>query len=485
MTDIEDIAARLGFDLDAAAIEECAAAADDLAAAAATVETDSGDSGTAFEQCRLDSDYGALLWGYDQPRRADTDGSLEDVTVAVKDNVAARGIPLTCGSESFSHVPSFDATVVENLLAAGATVAGKANMDAFAFGPSGEFSGIETVVNPHDPDRVPGGSSSGSGAAVAAGEVDVTLGTDTGGSVRIPAACCGVVGHKPSFGRVSRNGVVPFAPSLDTVGPLAPAVETAREVFRAIAGHDPADATTVPALPDVDGTVESIGIPEAFLAECSDPIRTAIEALRRALAADGLDVVDVPVTDLPIGAVEEAYLLIGATEFSWYIRQHGTVRGTGATYERDWSRALASFFDSDGVSDHVAKRVLPSASLDADRNGAPYVAARREANQFASRVDGVLGDVDALLVPTIRTLPPTLGEVEATERLFDLLGNTAPFNLSGHPATSVPIDAADGLPISVQVVTSRFADERALAGAERIERVVADDDALSPPTVPV
>lgn len=477
MTDIESTSSKLGLHLDEGALAECEEAARELQTAADAVQISTLEQ-DSFDSRQLESNYGALLRGYDTPRARD-DGPLDGLHVVVKDNVAARGIAMTCGSEHFRYVPTFDATLIERLLDHGATLVGKANMDAFAFGPSGEFSGHEPVVNPLGGDRVPGGSSSGSGAAVAAGEVDAAIGTDTGGSIRIPAACCGVVGIKPSFGAVSRNGIIPFAPSLDTAGPIARNVSTARRVFDSIRGRDWKDATTVPANRIEEPDVSTLAIPSAFLEQCTDDVTGAIERLRAALS----DEVSVTTVDLSLGSVEEAYLLIGATEFSWFVRQNGTVRGAGATYDTEWADALASFFEDGGLSDHVAKRVLPSAYLDEVRSGQPYVAARREATRFADDVATVLESVDALLVPTIRTVPPELGAVNATERLFDLLGNTAPFNLSGNPAVSVPIDSVDGLPVSVQTVAGTHEDDVAIAAAETVESVVNESPYLQPPSL--
>lgn len=474
---VAEVADALGFELSASALDDSVAAAEQLAGAAATVADVDEETTTATpDPIQLNDDYGALLWGYETSRKSSS-GPLNDLSVVVKDNVAIAGLPLTCGSAELSYTPRFDATLVERLLNDGAAVRGKANMDAFAFGPSGEFSGIDTVRNPLDPDRVPGGSSSGSGVAVAAGEADVAIGTDTGGSVRIPAACCGVVGMKPSFGTVSRHGIVPFAPSLDTAGPLAQTVDDAARVLRSIRGPDLHDATTGvrgvapgglgPDTKDPEGTdrVETVGVPEAFLEACSETVRerfeTAISSLDPNLCIESVSV--------PLGAVEEAYLLIGATEFSWWIRQTATVRGLGATYDNGWAEELSAHLADEGLSDHVAKRVLPSAYLDARENGGPYRAARREAAAFRERVDRALEETDVLCLPTIRTLPPERGEVTANDRLFDLLGNTAPFNLSGHPAVSVPLDTAGKLPVSAQFVAPLGADGVALDAARIAE----------------
>lgn len=468
--DIDDLAAvatELGFDLPRDALETTQDAASDLADTAAAVHERESTPGTETPSQGgvLDDEYGALLYGYETPRQRHTDGVLDGSRVAVKDNIAAAGLTMTCGSDGFEYTPEFDATVVDRLLDSGARLVGKANMDAFAFGPSGEFSGRTPVTNPLAEDRIPGGSSSGSGAAVAAGTVDVALGTDTGGSVRIPAACCGVVGVKPTFGAVPTHGVVPFAPSLDTVGPLARDVNTAADALAAIQGPDSRDATTTPTsaveLPDAP----TFGIPESFLDACTPQVVDAIDELRESLSTD----FEVRSVEVPFGAIEEAYSLVGSTEFAWYVRQRGTVRGIGATYDPGWTDALHEFITEQGFSDHVAKRVLPAAAIDAHEDGRPYVAGRREARTFDQHLQAAFADVDLLVTPTLRALPHERGRIGADDSMYDLLGNTAPFNLTGHPAVTLPVAERDGLPVSAQVIAPRFADAVALAGAKQIE----------------
>ena len=393
---------------------------------------------------------------------------------------------MTCGSDTVSFVPSYDAAVVERLRNEGATIVGKTNMDAFGFGPSGEFSERRIVRNPILPNRVPGGSSSGSGAAVAVGLLDIGLGTDTGGSVRIPAACCGIVGAKPTHGLIPRHGLVGFAPSLDTIGPLARDVPTAAAAIEAMAGHDVRDPSSHRAPPrslsalgtDLENPLE-IGVVTSFFERSTDPVSAAIES-----ALDGIEdhpSITVSTVDLDLGCIEEAYYLTGATEFAWLLRQDGIVRGQGTGYEEQWRRAFVEAIENGTLSSHVAERVLPSIYLDDESRGKAYTAARRETIAFVERLDDCFDNVDLLLMPTIRSLPPKLGRINASERLNDLLGNTAPFNLSGMPAVSLPVAVHDGVPVSAQVVAPRFADDVALTGAHLIERAVDPD--WSRPTV--
>ena len=414
-----------------------------------------------------DDAYNAFLAVYPEPRSTGAGGPLDGLSVAVKDNIAARGLEMTCGARGFSHVPSFDAVVVERLLDAGACLVGKTNMDAYAFGPAGQWSGFGQVTNPVAPDRVPGGSSSGSGAAVAAGLVDAALGTDTGGSVRSPAACCGVVGVKPTHRLVPRFGFVENMPSTDVIGPLARDVDTAARVLEAVAGHDPRDPTSAHAPVDgladlgaspldADGPI-AVGLVESSLDLVTDEVASAIEATADALADDGATVRPV---DLEFGDVDRAYPL----SFGALRRQGFVTRGDGTGYDREWRTALSSA----RLTDHVAERLLPGALLDRLTDGASYVAAREEVRAFGGRLDELFRDVDVLLCPTLRMLPPEPGAVRSAEEGLKY-SLTKPFSLARVPAVSVPAGDVDGVPVSAQVVAPQFEDRRALRVAKTIE----------------
>ena len=458
---------QLGFSPSPDALEQCLDTATELGVAAQDIEADSDVATTNNPEISQSGSHRALLATYDEPRRERETGPLMDEQVAIKDNIAAAGLVMTCGSEHVGVVPDADATVVDRLLAAGAAVVGKANMDVFALGPSGEFSDYGPVENPVVEDRVPGGSSSGSGVAVAAGDVDIALGSDTGGSVRIPAACCGIVGHKSTHGYVPRHGFVSFAPSLDTIGPLARDVKTVARTLGVVAGADSRDSASNGRSPDdIGAALEppvdiTVGLPTEFFDATDDAVA---DAVRDAVNAAPVTVTSV---DLPLGAVEEAYFLIGATEFVWYLDQNGTTRGQGSDYSAVVHSLVAAAKESD-LGDHITRRLLPSAHLDAETAGETYRQARQEATAFSQRVAAVLADIDALVLPTIRTLPPERGQIDTTADMLDLLGNTAPFNLSRSPATAVPVGKVDGLPVSAQVVGPQFTDFETLAIAARL-----------------
>lgn len=461
------IAERLRFDLDESLLEQCVDTASELGETVNDLDADSSVDTTLSPDVEATGDHYEFLATYDEPRQDQETGPLADLRVVLKDNIAVANLELTCGSDRVAVTPETDAVVTERLLDAGAAVVGKANMDAFGFGPSGEFSDYGSVTNPYATDRIPGGSSSGSGAAVAGGAVDVALGSDTGGSVRIPAACCGIVGAKPTHGLVPRHGFVSFAPSLDTIGPLARDVETAARTLATLAGPDARDPTVsergLPSFEDEFSLNEdaTVGVPEEFF-EVSD--NEVAAPVREAVAAADVDVVE---CSLPRGAIEQAYFLVGATEFVWYLDQTGVIRGQGSDYTPAVRALLAAVKDAD-LGDHIARRLLAAAYLDAETDGESYRAARQEVLAFKRRLTSVLDDVDALVMPTIRTLPPEHGQMETTEDMLALLGNTAPFNLAGNPAISIPVASVQGLPVSAQVVGSRFDDLRTLAISKEI-----------------
>lgn len=417
-----------------------------------------------------DDEYGALLDVYAEPRSEQDDGLLGETTVAVKDVLAVCQLRLTCGSRSLEFVPSFDATAVSRLLDAGASVIGKANCDAYALGPTGEFSEFGDVVNPTAPDRVPGGTSSGSGAAVAAGLVDVALGTDTGGSVRLPASCCGVVGMKPSHGLVSRYGLAELAPSTDTIGPLANDVATAATALMVMAGPDPRDPATIHSRMapvhnlDIHGDLR-IGMPAGFLEPASSDVKQVVTELATLL--EGVNGVSIEPIEIDLGDLDQVYSLFIATEYAWLLQQSMLTRGNGVRHGQRWPEALS---DAE-FSDHVAVRILPAALIDKRTNGRAYAAAREVVLEFKRELKAVFGNYDLLITPTMRVVPPKRGEIDPAGDMSDIVGNTAPFSATGHPAVSVPVGEVDAVPVGVQIIAPMFEDRRALVGARLVERI--------------
>jgi len=467
---MQAFAADLGLKVDRSVAARALEAARELESSVETLaEAAERDPANSSVGTPSDDEYGALLDVYETPRRAAEDGPLADLSFAVKDVIAADGLEMTLGLRDHSYVPSFDAVVVERLLAAGASLVGKANTDALAMGPTGEFSERGEVRNPAAPDRVPGGSSSGPAAAVAGGLVDAALGTDTGGSVRIPAACCGVVGVKPTHGIVPQYGVQELAPSADTVGPIARDVATAVRVLEAIVGSDVRDPTTRATVPDsIRSAFEnrdpiSVGLPTPFFDGVDDVVSDVVRD-----AAERIDDGTVEVTDVAInlGEIRNAHPLLTSPEFAWLLRQSFAVRGHGRQYEPEMYRASQDL----SFNDHIALRRLPGAYVGERTDGEAYVLGRREVIRFERRLHEVFDGVDALVMPTLMGLPPRRGRIEAShEGIRRMTGNTGPFSRVGFPAVSVPAGEHDGIPVGTQVVAPPNRDGTALRVAALLE----------------
>ncbi|MFB6217956.1 MAG: Asp-tRNA(Asn)/Glu-tRNA(Gln) amidotransferase subunit GatA [Halobacteriaceae archaeon] len=403
----------------------------------------------------------------------DDDGPLAGRTVAVKDNISTAGVATTCGSAMLAeYVPPYDATVVERLKAAGATIAGKTNMDEFGMGTTTETSYFGPTRNPVDTDHVPGGSSGGSAAAVAAGEADLALGSDTGGSIRCPAAFCGVVGIKPTYGLVSRYGLVAYANSLEQIGPLAPTVEEAAELLEVIAGPDERDATTREegaelsvadaAGEGVDGL--TVGVPTELVEGAEDGVVKQFEA-----AVDELRGAGATVEEVSLPAVEyavAAYYVIAMSEASSNLARYDGVRyGVSGGFEGNWNDAFAAAREA-GFGDEVKRRILLGTyALSAGYQEKYYQQAQEARAWVRQQFDDAFADVDVLASPTMPVTPFELGEgLEDPLRMYLADANTVPVNLANLPAVSVPAGETDGLPVGLQLVGPAFG-ERTLVRA--------------------
>jgi aspartyl-tRNA(Asn)/glutamyl-tRNA(Gln) amidotransferase subunit A len=397
------------------------------------------------------------------------DGPLAGKTVAVKDNISTEGIRTTCGSAMLEeYVPPYDATVVERLKEAGATVAGKANMDEFGMGTTNETSAFGSVDNPAAPGRVPGGSSGGSAAAVTAGEADLALGSDTGGSVRCPAAFCGVVGIKPTYGLVSRYGLVSYANSLEQIGPLAPTVEEAAELLDAISGPDPNDATTREEGADsnyaaaADGDVEGleIGIPTELVEGADEGVVETFWS-----AVDDLEAQGASYHEVSLPSVEhavEAYYVIAMSEASSNLARFDGVRyGHSGGYDGNWNEVFSEA-RREGFGDEVKRRVLLGTyALSAGYHDKYYKKAQDARAWVKQDFDEALSEADVLASPTMPVPPFELGEsLDDPLKMYLADANTVPVNLADLPAISVPAGETDGLPVGIQFVGPAFGEER-------------------------
>jgi aspartyl-tRNA(Asn)/glutamyl-tRNA(Gln) amidotransferase subunit A len=402
--------------------------------------------------------------------RGDNPGPLAGVPIALKDNLCTRGVPTTCSSRILEGwVPPYDATVVQRVHAAGAVVVGKTNLDEFAMGSSTENSAFGPTRNPHDLARVPGGSSGGSAAAVAAGFAALALGSETGGSVRQPAALCGVVGVKPTYGLVSRYGLVAFASSVDQIGPFGADVADAAALLEVIAGHDPCDSTSIPEpapalLASLNEGVAGLRI--GILEELTDyegvqpDVRDAVEAAAAALEEAGAKTERVSVPSTVYGL--PAYYLITPAEASSNLARYDGVRYGLRVDGNDVSEMNANTRDA-GFGREVKRRIMIGTyALSAGYYDAYYGQAQRVRTLITREFDAAYERFDALLAPTSPTVAFALGAKTAdplTMYLNDVC--TIPTNLAGHAAISVPYGAAvpddapsgtPALPIGVQVL---------------------------------
>ena len=400
------------------------------------------------------------------------DGPLAGKTVAVKDNISTAGVPTTCGSAMLeAYVPPYDATVVSRLKAAGATIPGKTNMDEFGMGTTTETSAFGTTENPAAPGHVPGGSSGGSAAVVAAGDADLALGSDTGGSVRCPAAFCGVVGIKPTYGLVSRYGLVAYANSLEQIGPLAPSVEEAAELLEVIAGPDDRDATTRDATEHgtdyefaaaADGDVDGfdVGIPTELLDGADESV---VERFWEAM--DELEAAGASTHEVSLPSVEhavEAYYVIAMGEASSNLARFDGVRyGVSGGYDGNWNDAFARARE-EGFGEEVKRRILLGTyALSAGYQDKYYKKAQDARAWVAQDFDDALSEADVLASPTMPVPPFELGEsLDDPLQMYLADANTTPVNLANLPAISVPAgETDDGLPVGVQFVGPAFGEK--------------------------
>jgi aspartyl-tRNA(Asn)/glutamyl-tRNA(Gln) amidotransferase subunit A len=400
--------------------------------------------------------------------------------VALKDNIVSVEQPTTCGSRILEgYVSPYNATVVERLRAAGAMIAAKSNMDEFAMGSSTEHSAFGRVKHPVDPTRVPGGSSGGSAALVAAGVVPAALGSETGGSVRQPASFCGVVGVKPSYGRVSRYGLVAFGSSLDCVSVFGRTVADAARVLSTISGPDPLDATTVDRaptpvpkpLPDLRGL--TVGLPkEYFPADLDSGVGAALRRTTEKIRELGGEIRDVSLPNSTY-AVPTYYIIAPAEAAANLARYDGVRYGPRRVGPDGDIRSLYRTTRGEGFGEEVRRRILVGTYvLSAGYYDAYYKKAQQVRALIAEDFRRVFDSgIDLLLTPTTPT--PAFKAGEKTEDpvamyLADVF--VCPMSLAGLPAMSLPVGRSEGLPIGAQLVAPYFGEERLLAAAQVLER---------------
>ena len=405
---------------------------------------------------------------------------LLGVPVAIKDNICTRHLPTTASSRILDgYQAPYDATVIERLEAAGAIIVGKTNCDEFAMGSSTENSAFGVTRNPWGTERIPGGSSGGSAAAVAARMVPLALGSDTGGSIRQPAALCGVVGFKPTYGRVSRYGLLAFASSLDQIGPIATSVEDAALAFQVIAGHDPRDSTSVAAdVPDVAsasaGSVRGVrlGVPRALIADGVDPgVRDAVERAVATLESAGATVIDVDLPHSRHGIA--AYYLIATAEASANLARYDGVRyGMRATGDIGTLAEWYARTRGAGFGAEVKRRImLGTYVLSAGYYDAYYLKAQQVRTLISRDYEAAFQHVDVIALPTSPTGAFKLGERTSDPVLMYLADVfTVGANLAGVPAITVPCGLTEGsLPVGLQLTAAKMNEPMLLRVAAAYE----------------
>ncbi|MFL0781790.1 MAG: Asp-tRNA(Asn)/Glu-tRNA(Gln) amidotransferase subunit GatA [Prochlorococcus sp.] len=419
----------------------------------------------------------------DQARAAGEDlPPLAGVPLAIKDNLCTQGIRTTCSSRMLEDfVPPYESTVTERLWKAGAVLLGKTNLDEFAMGSSTETSAFGATTNPWNVDRVPGGSSGGSAAAVAAGECVAALGSDTGGSIRQPASFCGVVGLKPTYGRVSRWGLVAFASSLDQVGPLTTNVADAAELLQVIAGPDPRDSTCLSA--DVPDYISSLSTPVAglrigLIRECFEQegldleVKAAVLEAANQLEKLGAELVDVSCPRFNDGIA--TYYVIAPSEASANLARYDGVKYGHRADTAESLAAMTSLSRAQGFGSEVQRRILIGTyALSAGYVDAYYKKAQQVRTLIRRDFDKAFQSVDVLLTPTSPTTAFAAGthaDDPLAMYLADLL--TIPANLAGLPAISVPCGFTDaGLPIGLQLITGVLEEAKLLQVAYQYEQM--------------
>jgi aspartyl-tRNA(Asn)/glutamyl-tRNA(Gln) amidotransferase subunit A len=432
----------------------------------------------AYRDRAAADDHGAYLWVADEVPDTPAESPLGGVPVAVKDLFCVEGVPSSAGSRIIEgYRPPYTATSVANLQAAGAPVLGKTNQDEFAMGSSNENSGFHPVQNPWDRTRVPGGSSGGSAAAVAAGTAPWAIGTDTGGSIRQPAALCGIVGLKPTYGAVSRYGMIAFASSLDQAGPLTRDVADAALLFRHMVGRDPCDSTSLE-MP------EEVRLPDA---ERLDGIRIGVWGLEE----EGLEPGVAEVVRKSIGLAEElgaevseidlpharyglsAYYVLAPAEASANLARYDGVRYAMRSGNGD----LGSMYEQtrhDGFGAEVKRRIMIGTyALSSGYYEAYYGRAQKVRTKIVEDFRAAYEQVDLILTPTSPTVAFKLGERTADPVAMYLSDYfTVPMPLAGIPAISIPAGLSDGLPVGVQLAGPAFSESRILDAAHALEGAI-------------
>lgn len=410
-------------------------------------------------------------------------GLLAGIPIGIKDNICTKGVPTTCASRILENfVPPYESTVTQKLMAAGAVMVGKTNLDEFAMGGSTENSAFQSTANPWDTSRVPGGSSGGSAAAVSSGECAIALGSDTGGSIRQPASFCGIVGMKPTYGLVSRYGLVAFASSLDQIGPFARSVEDAAILLGAIAGHDPMDSTSLKVdvpdytqflKPDLKG--KKVGVITETFGEGLDPdVEKAVRQAIQQLKDLGAEIREISCPRFRYGIA--AYYIIAPSEASANLARYDGVKYGKRVEDAENLMEMYTRTRAEGFGPEVKRRIMIGTyALSAGYYDAYYLKAQKVRTLIKQDFESAFADVDVLVSPTAPTPAFKAGDKSTdplSMYLIDLM--TIPVNLAGLPGISVPCGfSQDGLPIGLQIVGNALREDQVFQVAYAYEQATA------------
>ncbi|MBP1357945.1 MAG: Asp-tRNA(Asn)/Glu-tRNA(Gln) amidotransferase subunit GatA [Sulfolobus sp.] len=415
-----------------------------------------------------------------------TNGKLSGILIAIKDNISTKGIRTTCASRMLEdYIPSYDATVIERLKSQGAVILGKTNMDEFAMGSTTETSYFGPTRNPWDLERTPGGSSGGSGAVLAAGIVEIALGSDTGGSIRAPASYTATFGLKPSYGTVSRYGLVAYANSLEQIGPMAKNAEDLWLLYSIIGGDDPRDATTIsfklPEKPDdIDFKNIKIGVLSDIMEASDKSVASVVKTAINKLGSEGAIV-----EETKIGYAEyalPAYYIIAMSEASSNLARYDGIRyGFSKYFEGNWKETY-SLNREYGFGMEVKRRILlGSFILSAGYYEQYYIKALKIRNLIKNSLDSLLKKYTVLISPTMPILSPKIGEViEDPVKMYAMDLNTVLANLAGIPALSMPVGFYNNLPVGMQLMGSYLLDSILVGVAVKAEKILGYYDLTAP-----
>ena len=417
-----------------------------------------------------------------------TAGPLTGIPVAIKDNISTEGLETTCASKILKgYIPPYDATVISKLKQAGAITIGKANLDEFAMGSSTETSAYKLSRNPWDTNRTPGGSSGGSTVAVTAHLAPLALGSDTGGSIRLPASFCGIVGFKPTYGRCSRYGLVAFASSLDQIGPLAKTVEDAAIISNVVTGHCDRDSTSIPnSQISLEGlkTGSLKGLKMAFPKEMygegtDDAVRAATEQALDELRKEGVEITEISIPTIPLGVT--TYYIIAPAEASSNLGRFDGVR-YGPRAEGQGHIDVVAKTRAEGFGHEVKARIMIGTyALSAGYYDAFYLRAQQVRAMMTQQFNDAFREFDFVISPTAPVVAFPLGAMSQDPMQLKLLDYcTIPANMGGFPAISLQAGFAHNLPVGIQLMGPQMGDEKLLQAAFAVERVF-ETQRKSPP----